>query len=267
MVSRNLIVPLSEHQDTVGPIAKTVKDAAIILQSIAGIDPYDNYTFAIPNNGVLPDYLSACRISALSGARIGIPRNAIALRADSTFGPRLAAFEKAITVLKAAGAIIIENTNFTAAEEFLNSTAEMQVLNADFPVNLAGYLAELTYNPNNVTNLAAVRDFTQRFPKEEFSERDTGIWDDILFKQRWNNTDPRFWVAYQQSLYYGGKGGLLGAIERYHLDAVILPADRSSTFAATAGAPVITVPLGFFPANTVVVRNSRGLVTNGPNIP
>lgn len=262
-----MIVPLSEHLDTVGPIAKTVKDAAVILQAIAGIDPYDNYTFAIPNGGVLPDYVSACRISALSGARIGIPRNAIALRADSTFGPRIAAFEKAITVFEAAGATIIDNTNFTAAEEFLNSEVEMQVLNADFPVSLAGYLAFLTENPNNVTTLAAVRNFTQSFPDEDFPDRDTAIWDDILFKQGWNNTDPRFWLAYQRSLYYGGEGGLLGAIDRHHLDAVILPADRSPTFAATAGAPIVTVPLGFLPADTKIVRNSWGLVTNGPNIP
>jgi amidase len=48
LTSRSLVIPISEHQDTVGPMARTVKDAAYILQAIAGPDQYDNYTSAIP---------------------------------------------------------------------------------------------------------------------------------------------------------------------------------------------------------------------------
>ena len=247
-------------------MARTVKDAAIILQAIAGVDPYDNYTSAIPNNGSLPDYVSACKLTALSGARIGVARNVVDIFADENFIPQVAAFENAISILKSAGATIIE-TNFTAAEEFLNSTAETQVLNADFIVNLASYLAQLTYNPNNVTSLAEVREFTQTFAPEDYPDRDTTIWDTVLDTQGWNNTDPRFWAAYQQDLFFGGEGGLLGAIERNNLDAVILPTDFSSPFAAIVGAPVITVPLGFMPTNTTIKKNNRGLVTDGPNIP
>ncbi|KAI1387512.1 amidase [Hypoxylon trugodes] len=267
LTSRNLVIPISEHQDTVGPIARTVKDAAIILQAIAGVDPYDNYTSAIPDNGTIPDYVAACQLSALSGARIGVARNAIELLSSSISSAQVTAFEEAISVLEAAGATIVDNTNFTAAAEFLNSTVEMQVLQADFLVNLASYLELLTENPNNVTSLAGVRDFTQSFPAEEYPARDTAVWDDTIFKQGWNNTDPRFWPAYQQNLYYGGEGGLLGAIERNNLDAVILPSDQSPTFAAGVGAPIVTVPLGFSPANMTVVKNSWGLVTDGPNIP
>jgi len=266
LTSRSLVIPISEHQDTVGPMARTVKDAAIILQSIAGVDPYDNYTSAIPNNGSLPDYVSACKLSALSGARIGVARNVVDLFAGENFIPQVAAFERAITILKAAGATIIE-ANFTAAEEFFSSPAELQVLNADFIVNLASYLAQLIYNPNNVTTLGEVREFTQTFALEQYPDRNTAVWDVALDTQGWNNTDPRFWVAYQQDQYFGGEGGLLGAIEKNNLDAVILPTDFSSTFAAIVGAPVITVPLGFMPANTTVRKNARGLVTDGPNIP
>ncbi|KAI1380409.1 amidase [Hypoxylon crocopeplum] len=264
LTSRSLVVPISEHQDTIGPMARTVKDAAIVLQAIAGVDPYDNYTSAIPNRGILPDYVAACQLAALAGARIGIPRNAIVLAADKS---QFAAFEEAVGVLRTAGAVIVENTNFTAAAEFLKSNAETQVLNADFPVNLASYLALLTKNPNNATSLADVRKFTQTFPLEDFPERNTDIWDDIIFKQGWNNTDPRFWAAYQRDLYYGGEGGLLGAIERYRLDAVVIPTDWTSPFAAVIGAPIVTVPLGYYPSNTPVKRNSWGLVTDGPNLP
>jgi amidase len=173
-----------------------------------------------------------------------------------------------IGTLRAAGAIVVDNTNFTAARDFLTSTSETQVLNADFIVNLASYLSLLTYNPNNVTSLADVRNFTHRFPLEKWPNRDTAIWDKALFTQKWNNTDPRFWTAYQKDLYYGGEGGLLGALSRNKLDAVILPTAFASSWAAIVGAPIVTVPLGFYPENTPIKRNRRGdLVSTGPNIP
>lgn len=55
-------------------MARTVKDAAYVLQAIAGKDPYDNYTSAIPRIP-LPDYVAACKLSSLKGKRIGVPRN------------------------------------------------------------------------------------------------------------------------------------------------------------------------------------------------
>lgn len=58
-------------------MTRTVKDAAYILQAIAGPDPSDNYTSAIPNNGSVPDYVSACKVDALQGVRIGVARNVI----------------------------------------------------------------------------------------------------------------------------------------------------------------------------------------------
>jgi amidase len=247
-------------------MARTVKDAAYILQAIAGIDVADNYTSAIPNNGTLPDYVSACNFFALSGARIGIPQNVLAMTVDPS-GPEYIAYQKAIRTLRAAGATIV-NSNFTAAAAFLASSTETAVLNADFIVNLASYLAQLTYNPNKVTSLADVRNFTRSFPLEDYPDRDTAIWDVALDKQKWNNTDPRFWAAYQKDLYYGGDGGLLGAISRNNLDAVILPTTAASSWAAIVGAPIVTVPLGFYPPNATVALNSRGdLVDTGPNVP
>jgi amidase len=249
-------------------MARTVKDAAYILQAIAGYDQYDNYTSAIPGNGTLPDYVAACNHSALIGARIGIARNVIALSTDNTTSPQTDAFEDAVEIMKNAGAIIVDNTNFTAAAAFLNSTSETEVLNADFIVNLASYLAMLTYNPNNVTDLAEVRNFTQSFPLEDYPDRNTAIWDGALDSQGYNNTDPRFWEAYQKDLYFGGEGGLLGALERDNLDAVILPTSFASSWAAIVGAPIVTAPLGFYPWNATVVPNRRGnLVALGPHIP
>jgi len=262
LTSRYLVVPISEHQDTVGPLARTVKDAAHILQAIAGVDSLDNYTSAIPN-GIIPSYVNACELSGLSSTRLGIPRNAIS--SDNTSGPIMEAFEQALGVLRAAGATIIENTNFTAAAAFKRSKWPNVILEADFVVNLESYLELLTYNPNNITSLIALRNFTQSFPLEDYPARDTGIWDQAL--QNWNNTDPRFWAAYQQNLYFGEEGGLLGAIERDELDAVVLPTKYAPDWAAAVGTPIVTVPLGFYPAGTPVVKNSWGLVEAAPNIP
>lgn len=266
LTSRNLVIPISEHQDTVGPMARTVRDAAYILQAIAGVDPYDNYTSAIPNNGSLPDYVAACNFSALEGARIGVAENLIEFSTDNVSIIEVNAFYSAVNLIKAAGATVV-TSNFTALEEWANSTAENEVLNADFIVDLANYLAELTVNPRNITNLRQERAFTQSFPLEDYPDRDTAQWDDALDTQKWNNTDPRFWAAYQKDLFLGGEGGILGALERDNLDAVIVPTSFSSSFPAIVGSPIVTVPLGFYPANSSVVTTRRGLVDTGPNVP
>jgi amidase len=244
-------------------MARTVKDAAYILHAIAGIDPHDNYTTAIPD-ALVPDYVEACRHTGLSGSRIGIPRNVMSLHLDNTTWPIVDAFEGALGVLRDAGATLV-NTKFTAAAEFWNSTISGLVLGADFVVNLETYLDSLKYNPWNVSSLAALRDFTQASTLEGYPLRDTGVWETDL--ANWDNTDPRFWLAYQQNLYYGDQGGLLGALDRDNLDAVILPANFASGWAATVGAPIVTVPLGSYPAGTPISRNSWGLVESGPNIP
>lgn len=266
LTSRSLVIPISEHQDTVGPMARTVYDAALVLQAIAGPDSYDNYTSAIPFKGKLPDYAAACRLDALKGKRIGVPRNYIGDRNEAT-APVLDAFESALGVLKEAGAIIVDNTNYTAYQQLLTSTAEGTVLDADFVANLKSYLDQLTYNPTGVTTLADVRNFTQSFPAEEYPSRDTAAWGEAL-SLNFTNTSPQFWAAYQEDLYLGGPGGILGALANYSLDAVVVPTYVASTISAIIGAPIVTVPLGAYPANTTVETNRRGtLNATAPNIP
>ncbi|KAI9855499.1 MAG: hypothetical protein M1824_006095 [Vezdaea acicularis] len=269
LTSRALVVPISERQDTVGPMARTVKDAAYILQAIAGKDPYDNYTSAIPNNGTIPDYVVACNFSGLMGKRIGIPRNVITTQPGDD--PVLAAFEAAIKVIKRAGAVIVDNTDITAdaLDEYLNGNASNIVLGADFVSDLPGeFLSKLTSNPNKVYNLEDVRKFTQTFPPEDYPDRDTGVWDEAL-ALGFNNTDPRFWAAYQTNLATGGIGGILGAITNNSLDALILPTDFAYGLPALVGTPGITVPMGFYPptANVSLSPPRMDLVNTGPNVP
>jgi amidase len=269
LTSRDLVIPISEHQDTIGPMARHVKDAAYLLQVIAGPDTNDNYTSAIPS-GNLPDYVAACNENALSGKRIGIPDNVLELIAPFFDGNEVEvdAYFAAIPVLQDAGAVIVRNTNFTAVEQWIDSEAESSVLEADFISNLASYLSKLTENPNNIRTLADVRNFTRRFPAEEFPSRNMGTWDEALDVQRFNNTDPRFFPMLQEQLFLGGDGGVLGALETFNLDAVLLPSGLSSPFAAGVGSPVVTVPLGFYPQNATTLMNRRGnLVDTGPNVP
>jgi amidase len=243
LTSRSLVIPISEHQDSVGPMARTVKDVAYILQAIVGPDQYDNYTSAIPwasnsSNATVPDYVAACKLDALAGKRIGVPRNAFSAWIGQA-APVSEAFESALAVIREAGAIIVDNTNYTAWEEYANSSAEGTVLSADFKPNLAAYLSQLTFNPQDINNLADATNFTQHF-----------------------------WAAYQENLYFGGEGGLLGALATHNLDAVVVPSFRASSVSAIIGAPIITVPLGALPSNTTVEPDNRGgLNATGPNAP
>ncbi|KAH0341462.1 amidase, partial [Aureobasidium melanogenum] len=265
LTSRYLVIPISEHQDTVGPMARTVKDAAYLLQAIAGVDPNDNYTSAIPNNGSIPDYVGACDYSALKGKRIGVAWNVIDIYGIDE--PVMTAFQESIALIERAGATVVD-ANFTAFPQYVNDNNETLVLNADFLTNLHTYLSELSYNPNNVTDLAEVRNFTHTFAQEDWPDRDTAVWDDALFNQGWNNSDPRFWAAYQVNLYYGGEGGILGALSRNNVSAVLLPTQLSPGIPALVGSPVITVPMGFYPADWNVTYNARNtLVETGPKVP
>ncbi|KAF3002257.1 hypothetical protein E8E14_007338 [Neopestalotiopsis sp. 37M] len=267
LTSRHLVVPISEHQDTVGPMARTVKDAAYILSAIAGPDPNDNYTSAIPFD-MIPDYAAACDYFALQGSRIGIPRNVFDITgAEEQYGAVVAAFNASLDVFREAGAEVVDDIFLPGWEVLASSDFELNVLKADFIVNLAAYLAALTANPTGVTDLEQLQAFTQAFPAEDWPERDTDIWQSAL-DLGYDNTSPEFWSNYTADLYYGGPLGLTGALANYSLDALIIPTTFASTLAAVIGAPIVTVPLGKFPDNQTVIPNSFGnLVDTAPNVP
>lgn len=270
LTSRDLVIPISPHQDTVGPIARTVKDAAYLLSAIAGPDSADNYTTAIPFP-TIPDYVSACNFSALRGARIGIPRNVFdtpSIR-NSSYAPILSTFDTyALPILRSAGAIIVENTSWPGYDiEPENRTSV--VLDADFITSLPAYLSQLTLNPNNITDLASLRNFTQSFSLEEYPSRDTAIWDQSLdYFSGQDNMTPEFWGNYTLGLELAGPQGITGALANYSLDALIMPTMFASHFPAILGSPVITVPLGSYPEGSQVTQNSRkDLNATGPGIP
>ena len=250
-------------------MARSVKDAAYLLQAIAGVDPADNYTLASPfGRSSLPNYIDSCKISGLAGKRIGIPRNLIPT--GYLDAPVAAAFEQSISVIRSAGAIIVDNANVTsfAADQLYNGNSSLTVLGADFVADLVNeYLSKLATNPNHVTDLTSVRTFTQNFSQEDYPDRDTGAWDFSL-DLGFSNTSPEFWPYYQLNLEIAGRQAILGAMKNHSLDALILPSSLSPNAPALVGTPVVTVPMGAYPENTTVVMDPRNeLVEVGPNVP
>ncbi|KAL2021643.1 hypothetical protein VTK56DRAFT_6996 [Thermocarpiscus australiensis] len=269
LTSRHLVVTVSEHQDTVGPLARTVKDAAYILSAIAGPDPKDNYTSAIPFE-TIPDYVAACHLSALSGKRIGVPRNLMDTTGRPEYEPVIAAFNAALDTLRGANATIVDGLTLPDYAPLLASQYEQFVVAADFVTNLPGYLSRLTTNPHNITSLSDLLSFTHdRYPLlEAWPERDTLIWEACMSLGHGNDDSPFFWANYTAALYYAGSLGLTGALANHSLDALVLPADFAPALPAVLGAPVVTVPLGRYPDGTPVEMNGFGnLVARAPNVP
>lgn len=264
-----MVVPISGGEDTVGTQARTVKDVAKVLQAIVNQDPNDNYTLASPYSSGFPDYVAACRTSGLKGKRIGIATNVL----NHLSGPERdvvgSAFNKAVSQISEAGATIVNEANFTSYEDSLTTQIPLTVMGIDLLSNLPRYFKSLKSNPNNVHSLADIRHFTQIVQPhlEEFPSRDTGMWD-LILSTGLNNSSPAYWTMYQQVLQLGGEGGIIGALERHNLDAVLLPTSLAVSIPSMVGTPVITVPLGVWPNGTEVQRDSRGdSVVRAPGIP
>ncbi|GAO13945.1 uncharacterized protein UV8b_01984 [Ustilaginoidea virens] len=266
LTSRYLVVPLSEHQDTVGPMARSVKDAAYLLAAIAGADKKDNYTSAIPFTGKLPNYVAACKADGLRGKKLGVPR-AIFPPAEAENVPIMEAFESALKILQEAGAELVQDIQMPGASE-VNGPAYNVVIGADFATDVAkNYFAHLKANPANIQTLEQLQEFTRTHSAEEYSTRDTKLWQNAL-DLGFDNSSPEFWGNYTQQLYNAGPLGILGALTNHSLDALVLPADFMPSLPAIVGSPIITVPLGKQPAGTGVTKNRMGnLNTVAPNLP
>ncbi|KZT53983.1 glutamyl-tRNA amidotransferase subunit A [Calocera cornea HHB12733] len=270
LTSRDLVIPISEDQDTVGPMARSIKDAAYVLSAIAGKTTFDNYTMNIPFD-TIPDYAAGCLTTGLFKVKIGIPRNHIFNSSTTANTPEVAAFNKSIAVFKSLGAIITESADFPQYAEYRASSNSSLVNSIDFLKDLQDYAGALTSNPNNVTDVPSLITFTENFPAEDYPDRNVNSWiTDVARGANGTVTrdSPSFQAALAADLYLGAQATILGALEKYDLDALIMPSSMSPGVAAIAGYPIVTIPLGFYPANTTAVINSRGtLYTAGPHFP
>ncbi|EPS35415.1 hypothetical protein H072_11243 [Dactylellina haptotyla CBS 200.50] len=243
LTSRYSVVLSSEHQDSVRPMARTVKDAAYLLSVMAGKDAADN--------------------DALKGAKIGIPREAIAANRH------IKEFNQAVEVIRKMGATIVQDANFPAWAEVVQSDAILTVVDLDAKTNLKQYFSQLTVNPNNIHSLADMINFTKSDPREDYPNRGVDQWESALATKCEDNTCDEAKKAYEKDLYLVGEGTILGALKNKgnNLDALIMTVDIAGFVAALAGYPIVTVPMGFTSEDTKVLSGAHGLIDDGPKLP
>jgi len=250
LVSRSGIIPISASQDTAGPMGRTVADVAVLLGAMAGEDPRDGATAASKGH-VESDYTKFLDANALKGARIGVARNLAGFHPAADL-----AFETAIAALTNAGAIVVDPVNAPNLGQF--DDAEMEVLLYEFKDGLNKYLAErgATVPHKSLAELIAynTREAAAEMPYfgQELFERaeKKGTLGDAAYKK-----------ARALCLRLVRAEGLDRIFAQHKLDALVAPSngpawptdhvngDRytggNSSYAAIAGYPTITVPMGF----------------------
>ena len=136
LVSRSVIIPISKTQDTAGPIARTVTDAAILLGAIAGADPGDKATMAAGAKRET-NYAAGLDANALKGMRIGVPR-------EQYFGYSTSAdsvAQHAIDLMREKGAVIVDPVPIEKMGDV--GEAELEILLYEFKAGINDYLASL----------------------------------------------------------------------------------------------------------------------------
>ncbi len=157
LVSRAGIIPISHTQDTAGPMARTVADAAALLTALAGVDPRDPATAA--GKGRAADFTKALDPDGLRGARIGVARNLAGFHPDTD---RL--FEEALAEMKRRGAEIVDPADVPNVKEL--GDPEFEVLLYEFKAGLEAYFASLGPKAP-VKTLADVIAFNERNRERE----------------------------------------------------------------------------------------------------
>jgi len=252
----SLVIPISETQDSVGPMCRCVADAAALLSVIAGRDPLDEHTAAAPEP--VPDYAAALQKDGLRGAMLAVPKYQ---GQDEAIAH---AFSEALDTLRALGATIVEPDDFPDFDRKVSRENEMRVMRAEFKVGVEKYMAGLLEVPTGVRTLADLITFNKEHADKELVEP---YWTDQSTFIEADQT--RIDDAYRKALASGketGKQYIDGALEAYQVDALVMPSSMSSHAPAIVGYPVVTVPLGFLPADRAMPP-AEPTRMKGPNEP
>ena len=267
LLSRSGIVPIAHSQDTAGPLARTVADAATLLGAMAGggrADPGDPATAAARGHG-LDDYTPFLRADGLKGARLGVARQH--LFEPSAGSPRI---EEAIAEMRRQGAVIVDPADIVTAGEL--ERPELEVLLYEFKADLDAYLADLSAGAAGaagagdgqglagapVRSLAELIAFNERHRADEMPF----FGQELLERAQAKGTlaDPDYRKALARCRLLARHRGIDATLARHRLDAIVVPtggtpwlidlvngdapSGGSSTPAAVAGYPSITVPAG-----------------------
>ncbi|HTR19658.1 MAG TPA: amidase [Gemmatimonadales bacterium] len=251
LVSRSGIIPIAHSQDTAGPMARTVADAAVLLGVMAGVDPADPATAAATGK-IAADYTSFLDSNGLKGARIGIPRN----KGLVGFHPGVdAVLTAAIDVLTRQGAVVVDPADILTQGQF--DDAENDVLAYEFKHDLELYLAAL--GPGSPKTLADLIAWNTQHKDQELPYFGQETFEKSQAKGPL--TDQAYLDALAKSKNLSQAQGIDAVMDKNKLDALVSPTDASpslidlvngdhwlggsSTPAAVAGYPHVTVPGGF----------------------
>jgi amidase len=250
LVSRTGIIPISHSQDGAGPMCRTVRDAAILLGALTGIDPEDTATSASAGKSQT-DYSQYCDPNGLKGARIGVGRKYFGI-SDAVD----ALMKETLDVLKMQGATLVDPADIETFGKFDDS--EGLVLLYELKADLNAYLARLGPNAP-VKTLKDVIEFNDRNHQKEMPY----FGQDLLIKAEAKGplTDKEYLDALAKNHQLAGKEGIDALMDKHQLDAIVGPTGGpawltdlvtgdhftggSSNAAAVAGYPNINVTAGY----------------------
>jgi len=251
LVGRSGIIPISHSQDTAGPMARCVRDAAIVLGALTGVDPRDDATQ--PSAGKsYTDYTRFLDANGLKGARVGIAREVF-----MGYSPKTDKMvEQAIDVLKQSGATIIDPANITTANKF--GDAEFEVLLYELKADLNAYLESLGPAAPYKT-LADIIRFNDEHASREMPYFGQEIFE--MAQKKGPLTEAKYKQARAKCVRMSRTDGIDAVMNKHRLDALVAPTQgpiwsidlvngdcgSGGSFtqpAAVAGYPHITVPMG-----------------------
>jgi len=249
LVSRSGIIPISHSQDGAGPMCRTVRDAAILLGALTGVDPRDSAT--APSQGKsLTDYTQFCDPNGFRGARIGVARKYFGFN-DAVD----ALMEQSLDAMKKQGATLIDPADIETFGKFDES--ELVVFMYELKADLNAYLARLGPDAP-VRTLKDVIDFNERNRQKEMPY----FGQDLFLKAEAKGplTEKAYLDALEKNHQLTRTEGIDALMDKYHLDAIVAPtggpawltdlvngdhvAGGSSNAAAVAGYPNINVTAG-----------------------
>jgi len=247
LVSRAGVIPIAHSQDTPGPMARTVREAAILLTALAGVDPRDSATAA--SQGKVADYTQFLDPNGLRGARIGVARKYFGFSdlVDQVM-------ERAIEAMKHAGAQIVDPADLPSHGKFDDS--ELTVLLFELKADLNAYLAARGAAPKSLADIITFNDQNRQKEMPYFGQ-------DLFLKAeaKGDLTSKEYTDALANNQRLSRKEGIDAVMDQNRLDAIMAPTGSpawlsdlangdhtsggSSNAAAVAGYPDITVPAGF----------------------
>lgn len=250
LVSRTGVIPISHSQDTAGPMGRTVRDAATLLGALVGVDPEDKASRRSKGK-FFTDYTRFLDATGLKGARIGVARNYFGFHEGVDV-----VIKNALEVLKSSGAILIDPVEIKSLGKLGN--AEEIVLEYELKADMKAYLDRLGPDAPMHT-LEDIIKFN-----EEYKDTEMPYFGQDLFMKaqaRGPLTSKEYLDALEKCRRLVRKEGIDSVMNKHRLDALVAPTDSpawmtdlvdgdhflggSSSAAAVAGYPSITVPAGF----------------------